>query len=229
MRRRFLFGSRLFVQYKSISKKMSDASLLLMSSKISQLQSQRSRQNFFIMIRSASIIEFSAVLILSSFTNFSLANDFRKNIGSAAQLWKQRTTESKQGYLQGVCEGLQYMPGSDIGDSFCESADQIQKKIDLRRDLAYKFCMAVYDRQRGIKYFDHFYSQAKHSDVPSWAAVASFNDKACGTDTVSKQIPKIQASGKCHREMANMAGMEKEVFAAKQAVCDRYRREAGFQ
>lgn len=140
-------------------------------------------------------------------------------VGSKAELWLQRSIVDKTAYLEGLCEGYGSDLRSSLGALYCKPSATYDKTNKSR------FCSAMWvlsdDSNPGIRYFDTFYRDRGHSDLPAWAAVASYNDKACGENTISSNLGKFQKHLKCLRDLTNMGFSIAPEARKKQAeYCD---------
>jgi hypothetical protein len=152
------------------------------------------------------------------------SNVTAQTIGSQAELWYQRPPPQKLAYLEGFCEGVGNVGQSDalnLGKLTCEPIARAKKSKSL--DDFFRFCgMTSSNGGRGaIKYLDGFYRDNDHSDVPLWAAVASYNDRKCGETNVQGRLPVIQAKGKCIRQLSILmqSGVSKAVVDKQMEEC----------
>lgn len=140
-------------------------------------------------------------------------------VGSSAELWFQRSIVEKAAYLEGLCEGYQSDLRSNLGAPKCKPSPTLDKANKSR------FCSAMWnpsdDSNPGIKYFDTFYGDQAHSDLPAWAAIASYNDKVCGENAITSNLSKFQKHLKCGRDLMNMGFSIAPEARKKQAeYCD---------
>jgi hypothetical protein len=148
-----------------------------------------------------------------------------ENVGSASELWRQRSTVEKVAYLEGLCAGLEQLSDAQtIGDITCMPLKDVTAN---KGAIKSRFCGAFWrKRSEVVQHLDTFYEQPDRSDVPNWLAILAYNDKACGESHATEPIRRIQAGAKCYRQLLNMhnEGHEAAVLAAKQAECAKYRR-----
>jgi hypothetical protein len=162
-------------------------------------------------------IKATLILFLAFWTTVSLA----KGIGSQRQLWEQRSDAEKRGFLLGLCEGLKHYASNPLVENvFCSDFRGPGK-------VAPRFCGALHDAKgkKALQFFDQFYKDADHSDVPNVYAIAAFNDQACGENKSEQAIKNSQAIGKCHRQLYQLVdeNQEESVIAAKKAECVKVR------
>lgn len=142
-------------------------------------------------------------------------------VASSAEEWTLRSENDRQVYLEGFCSGAQ---GTDLGRLYC--GDSL-KGINAKSSSA--FCGQTYPSfgaipaGKGVGFVSKFYKDASHSDVPLWAVVRYFNDKACSENQVSERISALQEKFMCLRQATNMAsmGIKGDVLQAQQAKCQK--------
>lgn len=135
-------------------------------------------------------------------------------VGSDATLWNQRNLVEKSAYLEGFCSGLSADPNSPYG--------QLQCKQSITSEM--RFCMLIWKspngREQAISFFDTFYKSRTHSDIPNWAVVGAYNDKACNENNVSSSLPKMQKRNECFRALSNLgAGVSQEAIKKQKEHC----------
>jgi len=140
-------------------------------------------------------------------------------IGSAAELWRQRTRQSKEAYLEGLCEGftasrdLEYLYQLSCGPGSPQPAQA-------------RFCgVNAMDAPLVISYVDQFYKDPNKSDIPSWAMIAAYNDKECGETHVLPRLLRLQAKLRCFRIHANMRSATQAARDTQLAECQRLAKE----
>lgn len=137
----------------------------------------------------------------STFSQTISLDDVR--VGSSAQLWFQRSPSEKEVFLEGLCEGFMAGPTSNLHLMYC--ADDLPKDPN-DKGWNKRFCGLVsIEPRKAVEYLDAFFKQRKYSDVANWAAIAAYNDKACGEQAVTPSLPRMQAKNECHRALANMS------------------------
>lgn len=126
-------------------------------------------------------------------------------VGSSAELWFQRSAVEKVAYLEGFCQGITPGNRANLGELFCQPLDPdlSSKEIKLR------FCgIAALSRSNeqssAVSFFDSFYKDHTHSHIPTWAVIASYNDKMCSEETISNNIEKYQKEQSCLNDLLNM-------------------------
>ena len=146
-------------------------------------------------------------------------------VGSQAELWGQRTSVEKAAYLQGFCEGVAVFSiaaKSNLDDIFCINPAEFGKST------AQRFCGLVWSENQNSarRYLDEFYRAKNHSDIPLWAAVMAYNDKACKENTVRGKLEGMQKRFLCSRQYGNMmeAGVSAPVLQKQKEECDKYER-----
>jgi hypothetical protein len=130
-----------------------------------------------------------AILLISTGVSAQSSDETVFRIGSPAVIWNQRGSK-KGAYLDGMCEGLGSNKGSTGGDFVCQPGPQ--------RGL--RFCTLVHRddaKREAISVIDNFYKDKQHSHIPMWAAIAVYNDKACGENTVLSVVSKMQKRNEC--------------------------------
>lgn len=121
-------------------------------------------------------------------------------IASDAEQWQARSIASKDGYLEGLCNGLGNSNQNKIAELFCNDAPPSGKT-----KRAYRFCgIRAGDPTKAIAIADQFYSNTDHSDLAAWVLVASYNDQSCGENLIKSRMSSMQKKFKCHRMAANM-------------------------
>jgi hypothetical protein len=147
-----------------------------------------------------------------------------QGIGSQAELWVQRSPTEKAVFLQGFCEGARASDSMKLGDITCGPIEQIKK--GTKAEDYFRLCgMAAGDDNRAATtYLDSFYRDKNHSDVPLWAAVATYNDRKCRENNVQGRLPTLQGRSKCLRLLIGMvqSGVSKPVIEKQKAECDSY-------
>lgn len=167
----------------------------------------------------SSVRFFSAVSLLASFLSLgATANGF--TLPSNAETWSA-LGDGKQVYIEGFCAGAS---GTDTGRLHCGDT---AKGIDSKTPFA--FCGQAYESSgtvqsgKGIGFLNAFYKDSNHSDLPLWAVVRLFNDKACSESRVSGKVQAMQEKFLCLRQAGNMAGMGVvgDVLTAQQKKCEK--------
>jgi hypothetical protein len=136
--------------------------------------------------------------------------------------WLRRAKPEKEVLLQGYCEGLSTFSDKDsikLGIPFC-----VEPGAGRRTEV--RFCgAALTDPAKAIAYVDAFYRNPDQTDIPMWAVVANYNDKACGETTVKGILPKLQARGECTRKLGALldARVSSAVLNAQREECERLR------
>lgn len=127
-------------------------------------------------------------------------------VGSEAEIWLQRSKQDKVGYLEGLCTG--FAAGqSNLSHSVCAGALPSMDLSDGKGNTP-RLCGLVngFGLEKAIAHMDSFYRQRHHTDLPIWAAVASYNDKACGEQTAPNAVlTRMQKRGECFRNYTNVA------------------------
>ena len=135
----------------------------------------------------------AAATFVSSVASAQVADDIQ--VGSQAQLWKQRGKAERAAYLEGLCAGLSE---SKLGDLSCGAT--------FSSSPSRRFCYLVHkgDGQEAVAYFDDFYRNKNQTEIPNWAAVAAYNDRSCRENVVSGVLQKMQKRNECIRQAINM-------------------------
>ena len=139
--------------------------------------------------------------------------------GSAAELWAQRTQQNKLGYIEGLCNGFRASQTlMHLSRSTCDGND-LPLPVAGKK-IKWAFCGDYSaDERKAISYFDAFYSESSHSDIPHWAAIGAYNDKACGESHTLMMLPKLQARQKCYRVYSNMRAATQVAKQAQLSEC----------
>ena len=139
---------------------------------------------------------------------------------SSAEEWGALGSD-KQVYINGFCAGAS---GTDIGRLHFGDT-----KNSINSNSPSAFCGQAYEPKgvnpigKGIGFVNSFYKDDSHSDVPLWAVVRYFNDKACSEGQVSGRIPALQEKFLCLRQTSNMIamGVRGDVLRAQQNKCEK--------
>lgn len=139
------------------------------------------------------------------------------HVGSEATIWNQRNAVQKIAFLEGLCQGLAVQGRSRLSDFTCESS-----ALD---GGGTRFCFLVNsDRpSRAVAFVDLFYAEKYQTEIPLWAVVEAYNDKACKEDAVTSKLPKMQKRNECLRQEINMfssPGISAEARQAQKAHCE---------
>ncbi|MFS2139676.1 hypothetical protein [Duganella sp. Dugasp56] len=145
-----------------------------------------------------------------------------QGVASEAQRWAARTDAEKAGYIDALCDTYPDFPNTTEGDLFCKPFDGKGKQVARFCSARWSFTKPhVADPAPGIRIFNQFYADKNHSDLPAWAVVAAYNDKACGESKVLPRLAAMQAKLLCLRQASGMAVDRYPTTAidAQNAVC----------
>lgn len=150
-------------------------------------------------------------------------------IGSQADLWRQRDAHEKAAYLDGICDGLN--AGKLLaGEIMCAPLEMtVKDPAKAKQHPGFRLCGIRWPHmsygktvsQNGIQVLDAYYRQPDHSDVPVDLAITAYNDKVCHEEFSAAAVRRVQAVGKCYRQLDIMAELPAEAQAAQKAVCEK--------
>lgn len=157
----------------------------------------------------------AAAVIVMLLTKSALAQGY----SSQSELWLFLTEPEKIAFMDGFCQGAGGRKESIKGLSeIACAAPRETPKGEL-----FRACGLIYssNKKRITTWLDGFYRDERFSDVPFWAAVAAFNDRACKESHVTTQLPSLQARGKCFRGLSSTigSGVSKELREKMFAEC----------
>jgi hypothetical protein len=165
-----------------------------------------------------------AILALLSATTIQPGGVHATELASEADRWVQRTQAEKAGYIDGLCDAYKDVPKAVIGELFCKPLSSKGKQISRFCSARWAFSRnrSVADPSPGIRMFDGFYADKKHSDLPTWTVLTSYNDNACEENQVLARLPRMQEKLLCLRQLSSMRlnYFPPKAIAAQEAVCD---------
>lgn len=169
------------------------------------------------------------VLVISFFIVASQSACAADNAMPSPTFWWTKMKDSeKASYISGLCDAFG-STNSSHGETLCKPIN----KLGTAEVPVFRFCVARYsftksgvvDEMPGVREFERFFSDEGHSHLPSWVAIAAFNDKACGENSVLPKLAALQEKGRCEYQLSTMRfnRFPAQSISAQEEVCKKLR------